>query len=268
MFTILAAHVGLTIGTLSCHLNTHPDLRPLVSELLRFEKVGIFLLTERGHGLDAFNIEMTATHMPGGSYILNTPCEEATKFMPASMSALGIPKVALVMARLVDKGKDLGCRYFISTCLPHRSGTGPLDFSITLFDHHIIAPKRPLEAWWDENWRIQLGSLLIVSPLIYAVKMSAYIVSCYSRHRCIMDRKSSSMIPIISFRTQQWPIAHAVTVGYVLDHWYASVIRESQDSALDGRLRHAMAVIIKATVVRHFQHCIAEISECCRAQGV
>ncbi len=38
MFTILAAHVGLTIGTLSRHLDTRPDLRPLVSELLRFEK--------------------------------------------------------------------------------------------------------------------------------------------------------------------------------------------------------------------------------------
>ncbi|KAK0454282.1 acyl-CoA oxidase [Armillaria borealis] len=281
MFTILAAHVGLTIGTLSRHLDTRPDLRPLVSELLRFEKVGIFLLSERGHGLDAFNIETTATRMSDGSYILNTPREEATKFMPASTPAFGIPKVALVMARLMDKGKDLGCRYFISTRLPRRSGTGPLDFSITSFDHvrlpptalvaadlqHIAAPERPLEAWWDENWRIQLGSLLIVSPLIYAVKMSAYIVGSYSMHRCITDRKSSSMIPIISFRTQQWPIAHAVAVGYVLDHWYASVIRESQDSALDGRLRHAMAVITKATVVRHFQRCIAEISERCGAQG-
>ncbi len=79
MFTILAAHVGLTIGTLSRHLDTRPDLRPLVSELLRFEKVGIFLLTERGHGLDAFNIETTATRMSDGSYILNTPREEATK---------------------------------------------------------------------------------------------------------------------------------------------------------------------------------------------
>ncbi|KAK0212238.1 acyl-CoA oxidase [Desarmillaria ectypa] len=295
MFTILAAHVGLTIGTLSRHLDTRPDLRPLVHELLRFEKVGIFLLTERGHGLDAFNIETMATRMPDGCYILNTPREEATKFMPASTPAFGIPKVALVMARLMDKGKDLGCRYFIvpicdekemytgvkSTRLPRRSGTGPLDFSITSFDHvrlpptalvaadlrNIVAPERPLEAWWDENWRIQLGSLLIISPLIYAVKMSAYIVGCYSMHRCITDRRSTSMIPIISFRTQQWPIAHSVAVGYVLDHWYGSVIQESRDCGLDGRVRHAMAVITKATVVRHFQRCIAEISERCGAQG-
>ncbi len=35
------------------------------------------------------------------------------RFMPASTPAFGIPKVALVMARLMDKGEDLGCRYFI-----------------------------------------------------------------------------------------------------------------------------------------------------------
>ncbi|KAK0459348.1 uncharacterized protein EV420DRAFT_1539728 [Desarmillaria tabescens] len=43
--------------------------------------------------------------------------------------------------------------------------------------------------------------------------------------------------------------------------WIASVIQESRDSALDGRLRRDMDVIIKATVVRHFQQCITEISE-------
>ncbi len=52
-----------------------------------------------------------------------------------------------------------------STRLPRRSGTGPLDFSITSFDHvrlphtalvaadlqHITAPERPLEAWWGRE---------------------------------------------------------------------------------------------------------------------
>lgn len=80
MFTILAAHVGLTIGTLSRHLKRRPDLRPLVDRLLRFDTVGIYLLTERGHGLDAFNIETTATKTKDG-FILHTPREEATKWV-------------------------------------------------------------------------------------------------------------------------------------------------------------------------------------------
>ena len=78
MVTILLCHVGLTIGTLSRHLHRRPDLEPLVNRLLRFDTVGIYLLTERGHGLDAFNVETTATRTSQG-FIINTPREEACK---------------------------------------------------------------------------------------------------------------------------------------------------------------------------------------------
>ena len=78
MVTILLAHVGLTIGTLARHLHRRPDLEPLVNRLLRFDTVGIYLLTERGHGLDAFNVETTATKTSQG-FIINTPREEASK---------------------------------------------------------------------------------------------------------------------------------------------------------------------------------------------
>ena len=78
MFIIILAHVGLTVGSLSRYGETRPDLEPLIIRLLRFETVGLFLLTERGHGLDAFNIETTATRVKDG-YIIHTPREEATK---------------------------------------------------------------------------------------------------------------------------------------------------------------------------------------------
>lgn len=92
MFTILAAHIGLTIGTLSRHLKRRPDLKPLIDSLLRFETVGIYLLTERGHGLDAFNIETTATKTSNG-YVLNTPCEEAAKFVFSTSLLVSWPDV-------------------------------------------------------------------------------------------------------------------------------------------------------------------------------
>jgi hypothetical protein len=71
-------------------LNARPDFRLLVHELLRFEKVGIFLLTERGHGLDSFNIETTATRLSDGGYILNTPREEAAKYQTVSYIYLSL----------------------------------------------------------------------------------------------------------------------------------------------------------------------------------
>lgn len=75
---ILAAHINLTIGSLSRHIRNRPDLKPLVDSLLRYDAIGIFLLTERGHGLDAFHIETTATKAADG-FILHTPREEAAK---------------------------------------------------------------------------------------------------------------------------------------------------------------------------------------------
>ncbi|KAJ3927241.1 MAG: acyl-CoA oxidase [Lentinula lateritia] len=292
MFTILAAHVGLTIGTLSRHLKTRPDLRPLVDRLLRFDTVGIYLLTERGHGLDAFNIETTATKTKDG-FILHTPREEATKFMPASTPSFGIPKVALVNAKLIVDGQDRGARFFIvpicnehemyrgviSTRLPTRSGTNPLDFSITQFNNvqlpptalvasditDFAPPKRPLEAWWDEVWRIQLGTMAVPAPWINALKATAFIGGRYSMHRSIIGKVSNT--PIISFRTQQWPVLNATAVAMVMDNWFPRSIKFAMTDTTDDRVRHAMSVIVKATVCRHFQRCVPEMAERCGAQG-
>ncbi|KAF7419419.1 hypothetical protein PC9H_002009 [Pleurotus ostreatus] len=291
MFTIIAAHVGLTIGTLSRHLKKRPDLRRLVERLLRFETVGIYLLTERGHGLDAFNIETTATKTPDG-YILHTPREEAAKFMPASTPSFSIPKVALVMARLIVNGNDHGSRFFLvpicnkremyrgilSTRLPPRSGTGPLDFSITSFNNvhlpdtalissdinDLSIPAQPLEAWWDEIWRIQLGTLAVPAPWVSAIKAVAFIGGRYSMHRCLVG-KHNEPVPILSFRTQQRPVLEATAVGMVLSSWFPLVIQEAMAS--NQRIRHALSVIAKATICRHFQRCVTEVAERCGAQG-
>jgi acyl-CoA oxidase len=79
LLTILAAQVNLTVGTLARYLSSRPDLVPLVNALLKGDIIGIYLLSERGHGLDALNIETTAHQQEDGGYILHTPREEATK---------------------------------------------------------------------------------------------------------------------------------------------------------------------------------------------
>lgn len=213
--------------------------------------------------------------------------------MPASTPTFGIPKVALVMARLIVNGEDRGSRFFIvpicnqyemhrgvqSIRLPPRSGTAPLDFSITRFDHvhlpptalvssdifNLTAPSQPLEAWWDEVWRIQLGTMAVPAPWISAIKSVAFIGGRYSMHRCILG-KQNTPTPIISFRTQQWPIVHATAVGMVLENWFPLAVKEGM-AQQDHRLRHASAVIVKATVCRHFQRCVPEVAERCGAQG-
>lgn len=213
--------------------------------------------------------------------------------MPASTPSFNIPKVALVMARLIVDGEDRGCRFFVvpicnekemylgvrSTRLPNRSGTGPLDFSITTFDQvhlpptalvasditNISKPARPLEAWWNEIWRIQLGTMAVPAPWVTAIKSVAFIGGKYSLRRCILG-KNDVPTPIITFRTQQWPIAHATAVGLVMANWFPTAIRDAMANN-DYRLRHAMSVVIKTTVCRHFQRCVPEVAERCGAQG-
>ncbi|EJF60331.1 acyl-CoA dehydrogenase NM domain-like protein [Dichomitus squalens LYAD-421 SS1] len=245
-FTILAAHLNLTVGTIARYLPQQPDLIPLVKSLLNLDTVGVFLLSERGHGLDAFNIETTATKHKNG-FILHTPREEATKFMPATTPAFGIPKVAVVMARLIVDGEDRGSRFFLvpictakemypgvtSTRLPRRSGTSPLDFSMTSFNHVFLpasallggsldAPTDARSAWWDEVWRIPYGSMAVAAPLMQGLKHVAYIGGQYSLRRHVRVH-GPTPVPIMTFPTQQLAVLYAVAAGTILDVWYRSI---------------------------------------------
>ena len=41
-------------------------------------------MTEVGHGLDIANLETTATLLPSGEFILNTPTPGAAKYVPTN----------------------------------------------------------------------------------------------------------------------------------------------------------------------------------------
>ena len=211
--------------------------------------------------------------------------------MPATTPSFGIPKVAVVMARLIVSGQDRGCRFFIvpicnkfqmyrgvrSTRLPRRSGTSPLDFSVTTFDNVLLptsallgdsleAPKNPLQAWWAEVWRIPIGTGAVAGPMVQALKHVAYIGTCYSLHRHVRGRLPAP-VPLMSFWTQRWAMVQAVAVARVLDVWYPTVVQQSVDMSLASGLRHAYSVITKASVARLLQTCMREVIERCGAQG-
>ena len=79
--TLLTIHLNLVIGTLSRYVQGRDDLWPLINDLLSFHKLGQFLLTEQGHGLDAKNLETTATWLPTGGFCLDTPSPQAVKYI-------------------------------------------------------------------------------------------------------------------------------------------------------------------------------------------
>jgi acyl-CoA oxidase len=92
---------------------------------------GNYFLTELNHGLDAINLETTATLNPDGSFDLHTPHRGAaklvslvafvnltrvltlrTRFMPPSIPC-GIPSDGIVFARLLVDGEDRGVKPFL-----------------------------------------------------------------------------------------------------------------------------------------------------------
>lgn len=92
-FIIATIHINLCIGTISRFAASRPDLIPLLEDLLEFNICGEFMLTEIGHGLDARNIETTATLQPDGSFDLHSPNEAAWKAMPPTTPLCGMPRV-------------------------------------------------------------------------------------------------------------------------------------------------------------------------------
>ncbi|KAF7797944.1 hypothetical protein EIP86_009151 [Pleurotus ostreatoroseus] len=110
--TLMTIQVNLVSGTIARHAVNRPELSSLVDDLLHYHKHGQFLLTEVGHGLDINNLETTATRLPSGDFIINTPSSSAAKFMPPTVPA-GLPTVGIVWARLLVDAEDRGVRGFI-----------------------------------------------------------------------------------------------------------------------------------------------------------
>jgi len=287
-FTVASVHLNLALGTLLRYLPQRPDLQAFVEDLLKMDTIGVYLLTERGHGLDAFNIETTAVRTDEG-FILNSPREPATKFMPAT-TANGFKKVAIVVAKLIEGGVDQGSRHFLvpicddnqmcsgvtSLKLPHRPGSSPLDFSLTHFNN-VKLPHSSLlgstshstktkEEWWAEVHRLTVGSFAISLPIVQGLKQAAYIVGKYSLHRQIGGREGRP-VPIIAFATQQVVVLEALATAKVLDLWWPRQVKSLQSKSVPFEVRHGIAAVFKNVVFRSGMIHLARLSERCGAQG-
>ncbi|THH02279.1 hypothetical protein EW026_g542 [Hermanssonia centrifuga] len=261
---ILGCHINLFLGTLGALLPRRPDLGPVISQALRCEFFGNFLLSEVAHGLDIMNLETTATRVQDG-FILHTPHPGAAKFMPPTTPIRGYPKMAIVLAKLIVDGKEHGTHPFLvatsdgrrmcagiaSIRLPPRSGSSPLDYAITTFDQVHLPPSAFL-GFSMENptnrqtllhryiWRIGVGSMAIPMNSVTATSFIATIGADYSFRRHVQG-KGSEKVPIISFRTQQLPILHATAIAYVLEAWRPHAIEQFMEQGIDPRVRHGLA---------------------------
>ncbi|KUJ13020.1 putative acyl-CoA oxidase [Mollisia scopiformis] len=283
-FTLLTIQYNLAAGTIAPYAAKLPHLQTLLKSILNFDVSAQYLLTEVGHGLDAPNLETTATLLTDGGFELHTPHDGAVKIMPPT-SPRGIPCVGVVMARLLVNGQDRGIRPFIvninngkhmykgitSRNLPTRTGSKPLHHSLTTFTHLNLPPTSLLGALSTPEphfqatiWRVGVGSLALSLTYIPILKVSLYIVSQYSLRRLIQQNR----LPIITFSTQHRPLLFALSRITVWESYAGAALRLYLDANLSDKVRAGIAAAFKACLTRGVQGSLYWLAERCGAQGL
>ncbi|KFZ24000.1 hypothetical protein V502_01521 [Pseudogymnoascus sp. VKM F-4520 (FW-2644)] len=290
-YVILTIHWNLCIGTIASF--RREDLRSLLDDLQNFKLCGEFMLTEVGHGLDARNIETTSTLQADGSFILHTPNQAAAKSMPPTSPWASVPRLAVVMARLIVGGEDRGIKSFIvhltetdgmcpgitSRLLPFRAGAKPLDHAITSFNqvrlepHALLGtlakPKDTRADFLRQIWRVSVGTLAISMGSIPILKDAAYVVWRYSKRRCVSDNGNAGRkVPILSFSTQYRPIVDAVVYASVFEAYAKEAADIFRDGTLDLRVRHGVVSAFKAFVTQTSQSTLNDLIDRCGWQGL
>ncbi|KAJ0126998.1 Uncharacterized protein HZ326_29899 [Fusarium oxysporum f. sp. albedinis] len=285
-FIIATIHINLCIGTLSHYAQERPDLQELLTKLLSFDICGQFMLTEIDHGLDA---RITATLQADGSYELHTPTTAASKAMPPTTPCCGIPRVAIVFARLIVHGKSQGVKPFVvflsdpdamrpgvsSRILPTRPGTKPVDHAITTFNRVQLPsnallgtpakPENERAELLHHIRRVAVGTLSLSILGISAIRVGTRIASLYSERRTITSPDGHSTIPIISFSTQQRPIVEGWVQGKVLTAFARWTVGMCPDPSHPAQ--HALATIFKTTVIKASRD-LRDLTERCGWQGL
>ncbi|KAJ7863766.1 hypothetical protein B0H14DRAFT_3107587 [Mycena olivaceomarginata] len=274
--TLVAIQLNLVAGTLVKYLKESSYVQSLMDDVLSFNVLAHYCLTEVGHGLDAINIETTGTLLADGSFELHTPHPGAAKsvlfmgffcniesevgiyrIMPPT-SPCGIPAIGIVFAKLIVKGKDFGIRPFLlplndgkvmmpgitARLLPPREGPPPLNHSITSFN-----------------------PLALAGSCITTMDRSAYIAGPYSQRRTV-GLPDKSRVPILTFRTQHKPILTTLAQAFVAKELFRVAIEDFAQEGTDLRVRQAWATIVKATLVEHSKTATLLLAERCGAQGL
>ncbi|KAI2603754.1 putative acyl-CoA oxidase [Hypoxylon sp. NC1633] len=264
----------------------------VVRDVANFDICGEFLLTEIGHGLDARNIETTATLQPDGSFDLHSPTKSAPKAMPPSTPWAGMRRVGVVFARLLANGVDCGVKPFVvmlndgnqmcpgitSRALPTRNGSKAVDHAITTFNHVRLgqdsllgSPKPssdPRAEFFNQISRVTAGTLAISLWNIPALRHSAYIAGTYSLRRHVAGDGPGQRVPIISFATQYRPILTAIAQASVFDAFADEAMRIFVDGTISPVVRHGVVACFKATVTVATQTTLNELTDRCGWQGL
>ncbi|KAG2049695.1 acyl-CoA dehydrogenase NM domain-like protein [Suillus hirtellus] len=290
--TLVTIQYNLVAGTLAKYAaTTRPDLLSLVENILRWDVIGQFCLTELGRGLDIFRMKTSVTLLPTGEFDLHTPSPSDAKFMPPTIPVKGLPCVAVVFAQLYVDGECRGPRPFLvnlndgyDMCkgvtlmlLPPRGGSSPVNHALTSFHHVRLPPSALLGDLTKSNtihrdfmsslWRVAVGSLALSSVAIPFLQVGSFVAARYFQRRRVTSLQGNPL-PIMSYRTQQFPLLHAISQAFVLRALHKWAVEQFMDTNLDVRVRHGIGACCKAVMLQHAQVANYVLSERLGAQGL
>ncbi|KAG1900156.1 uncharacterized protein F5891DRAFT_1227767 [Suillus fuscotomentosus] len=235
---LVTIQYNLVAGTLAKYaVTTRPDLVSLVEDILWWDVIGQFCLTELGRGLDIFRMKTSATLLPTGEFDLHTPSPSDAKFMPPTIPVKGLPCVAVVFAQLL---------------LPPRGGSSPVNHALTSFNHVHLPPSALLgdvtksdtmhHDFMSSIWHVAVGSLVLGSVAIPYLQVALFITVHYFQRRHVTSLQGNPL-PIISYRTQQLPLLHAIAQAFVLRALHKWAVEQFMDKNLDVRVRHGVETL-------------------------
>lgn len=248
--TVLGIHYSLCMGSLLHHGGGSPKVDSFLEELRSMSSIGVFLATELGYGNNVGRLETRADFDPTTrEFTLHTPRPAARKFMPNTALA-GIPKIAIVMARLHLGDADCGVFPFVMRLRDQAGQPAPgvqicplgekpayaLDNAMTSFDRCRLGEEQWLSG--DDSWitdegvfmsrtpsrgqrfmnamdRVQMGRVCLTGSIVSLVRAAALIAIRYGSQRQTFAIGRGST-PIVTYRNYQRDVFGALASAYVM----------------------------------------------------
>ncbi|WP_086932590.1 acyl-CoA dehydrogenase [Agarilytica rhodophyticola] len=301
-FSIIMVHYNLTMGTFFDHALKNKGVADFVEELDSLSSFGPYMATELGYGNNVAALKTQAVYdHEEKCFYLNTPDQLSQKYMSYSGFS-HIPKIAVVMARLIIKDKDYGvfpfavrisdldglCEGITAIPCPEKPVQG-LDNGLTSFNHIKISLNQALFgeiAEINENGefvakiknvrarflksmsRIMPGRLCVSSAALGGGKASCYIALKFAQHR-LTNAPGGQDTAIINFLPYQREMFINLAKIYAMSALTNN--GKSRFLSIDGDIDSELTSQInltKALVTWEMTDVIISCRERCGAQGI
>ncbi|KAI8391735.1 acyl-CoA dehydrogenase/oxidase C-terminal [Radiomyces spectabilis] len=245
-------HYGMFIPTLKSQ-TTDEQKKLFLEPALKHQIIGCYAQTELGHGSNVQGLETTATYIPEtNEFELHSPTLTSAKWWIGGLGTAATH--AIVMARLISNGKDLGPHPFcvqIRSLEDHRPmkgvtvgdigpkfGFNSVDNGFVMFDHYRIphvaflskyAQVKPGSGEYIKppNAKLSYGTMVFVRANIvmgvrYAIAKATTIAVRYSAVRqqfvdAASPRKWNNKVietPVLDYTMQQYRLLPTIAAAY------------------------------------------------------